>query len=236
MAHRRLHTLLHVILFGVCFGLVVLPAAARSQETAEPRAGLMWHHSGLPAVFPLQLRTPPGSDYYVRLFEPETDRAVLAAFMKGGSFFRVLVPPGRYDLRFAWGETWIDERELFGAGNRTRLFALDQPLRFAIRDFATKAGHLVDITFSDDAQEVQVAVTAQFICQGARIASFPRLQPPFEDGDPYRFRIPDDDQLRRFPSRYSQERLLDSGEEATFPTRYAPYLSAPEYELRGVPC
>ncbi len=115
--------------------------------TAEaPRPGLMWNRSGLPAVFPLQVRTPPGLDWYVELRPAEGDgAAVLAAYFTGGSFFRVLVPPGTFTLHFASGPgpRWAGEGGLFGAS--TQRLDLDDPLTFGVRGLGTKAGHSVDL-------------------------------------------------------------------------------------------
>ena len=54
-------------------------------ETERP-AGLMWNRTGLPAVFPLQIKTTPGADYLVILSDAETDFDALAAYARGGDF------------------------------------------------------------------------------------------------------------------------------------------------------
>lgn len=213
-----------------------LPGRASERGAVAPATGLMWNRTGLPAVFPLQVKTPGGQDYFLTLYDSKTGEAALAAYIKGGSFFKVLVPPGTYDLRFASGTTWISEDALFGDADRTQLFGVKEPLKFAIRDFSTKAGHLVNVVVSDSQKIESVTIADQYLCQTQRIVEFPRLQPSFDDVESYRLRIPDDGKLMRMPPRYSQERLLDGGDRPVFSTRYAPYFSLPEYEVRANPC
>ncbi|MGR3747601.1 hypothetical protein [Paracoccus sp. (in: a-proteobacteria)] len=92
---------------------LILPATV-APASDRPRAGLMWNRSGLPATFPLHIRTPPGRDYVVFLVEPDQDQRVMAGYIHGGDLFRILVPPGEYDLRFAHGTEWQDQETLFG--------------------------------------------------------------------------------------------------------------------------
>lgn len=123
--------------------LLALPAAA-----IERPAGLMWNHSGLPLTLPLQVKSDPGADLYLQLSDPATGQAVLAAYVRGGAFFRVLVPPGRWALTFArgrdaQGQDWQGEDGLFGAA--TEVIALPEPLVFQTEGAARKSGHLIDL-------------------------------------------------------------------------------------------
>jgi hypothetical protein len=47
-----------------------VPAAATAGNIDAPWApqtsGLMWNRTGLPAAFPLQIKTPDGQDYFLR--------------------------------------------------------------------------------------------------------------------------------------------------------------------------
>lgn len=134
-----------------CLGLValliaalVLPGAASGSDAAHrPETGLLWLRSDLPAVFPLQVKTAPGRDYHLTLMQHETGQATLAAFITGGDFVRVLVPPGRFAIRVAHGTDWQDEDALFGPG--TEHVVLEGPFRFGVRGIGRKAGHLIDL-------------------------------------------------------------------------------------------
>lgn len=103
----------------------------------------MWNRSGLPATLPLLIKTNAGADYFLNLRDVERDKVVLAAYVRGGEFFQVLVPPGRFELVFASGEEWQGETRLFGVN--THVFKLDQPLRFRAT-MSQRRGHMIDLT------------------------------------------------------------------------------------------
>ncbi|MBC7163794.1 MAG: hypothetical protein H5U15_02180 [Roseovarius sp.] len=166
-------------LVGALFAalLCALPAVAPAAESAplpKPPVGLMWNRSGLPAVFPLVVKTAPGQDYVLTLIDIETDEAVLAAYIEGGAFFRVLVPPGTFRLRFATGLIWRGEEELFGPGDSTEVFELDPPLTFETRGLGTKAGHIIDLRehapgrLAEGGRIEDFEHKDQFICQWFR--------------------------------------------------------------------
>lgn len=92
--------------------------------------GLLWNRTGLPAVFPLQIRTDPGSDWTVTLHDAVTGAPALSAAFTGGEFFRVLVPPGTF-------------RVVMNAGGE--VFTLERTLTFEVQGIGRKVGHLVDL-------------------------------------------------------------------------------------------
>lgn len=156
----RLHHLglLIVLLLGIA-------ASAGAQDEVPPRPqGLMWNRTGLPAVFPLQVKTVAGRDYLLTLIDAQTAEPALAAYIRGGRFFRVLVPPGTYRARFASGKTWKGEDELFGAG-LTQVFELEEPLVFETRGRGTKAGHLITLPAPEPDQSAHVTIRDQVLCQ-----------------------------------------------------------------------
>lgn len=155
--------------------LSAAPSLAPAEGAAIPpqAAGLMWNRSGLPAVFPLQVKTREGRDYFLTLINNDTGEDALAAYIEGGTFFKVLVPPGVFKLRFATGEVWQGEEALFGSGEKTHTFELETPLTFKVLSLGTKAGHLVDITDIDAGKPLQASVKDQLICQTGR-AEFPK--------------------------------------------------------------
>ncbi|MFW8634066.1 hypothetical protein [Cribrihabitans pelagius] len=157
--------------------LWLVPGPAGGDEPMPK--GLLWQRSGLPAVFPLQIKSPEGDGYYLTLHDPATGTPVLAAFAGGGTFFRVLVPPGRYRLHIAAGQAWQGEDALFGPG--TRRLALAEELEFGVLGAGIKGGHLV--TLRQDAPDgvLRAEVQRQYICQTGRIAVRvgSRTQPDF---------------------------------------------------------
>lgn len=122
--------------------LMAILCCVSAKAFAERPQGLLWHRTGLAATLPLQVKTEPGSDYLLELLLPETGEAVLGAYIRGGAFFRVLVPPGQYTLLFSSGAEWRGEVDAFGP--ETRSFALYPPLAFGAT-FSRMEGHLVDL-------------------------------------------------------------------------------------------
>ncbi len=126
--------------FSILFAFFAMALSA--SENARPQ-GLMWNRSGLPATLPLLIKTNSGTDFFLNLRDVNSDKVVFAAYVRGGEFFQVLVPPGRFELVFASGEDWQGEAKLFGAN--THLFALDQPLQFRAT-MSQRRGHMIDLT------------------------------------------------------------------------------------------
>jgi hypothetical protein len=165
----------------------VAPAVQPSTETdtqANTQAtGLMWNRTGLPAVFPLQVKTSAGQDYFLTLRDVGTGMDALAAFITGGDFFKVLVPPGTYTLRFHIGDVWQGEDDLFGPGADTQILELAEPLTFEIRSLDVKAGHLVNIEDLAQSEATGAQIKNQLICQSARPAGTPRAAWSFLEAD-----------------------------------------------------
>ncbi len=127
---------------------VLLMAQTVPLDDDKPRQGLMWNRTGLPAVFPLHVKTTIGEDYVLLLSDPQTGADVLAAFIVGGRFFRVLVPPGTFRVRFAAGVTWQGADTMFGRAGQTRIIEMPELLTFEVKGLRTKSGHLIDLTNS----------------------------------------------------------------------------------------
>lgn len=180
--------------------LAALPSRADSQH------GLLWNRTGLPAVFPLQVQTAPGEDRSLLLIDDATGEAALAAFIEGGRFFRVLVPPGSYRVRLAAGDVWTEGDAEPGEHG----FELAAPLTFEITGAGRKAGYRIDLRGGTEEAEV----TSQGICQTLRLD-------PDTLGQPWGWLGEDAPE----PGRRA-EKLL-SGEER-FPS--------PEYDVVARPC
>ena len=174
-----------IVILASVLGLFAAVGAAAQDR---PR-GLLWRDSPLPAVFPLQILSAPGEDYYLQLVEIETGEAVLAAYVRGGAQFRVLVPPGTFRLRFAAGRDWQGEERLFGQGS-TRLFELPEPLQFGVRDFRTKGGHRVDLRRLGGGE--MAGVTPFGLCQALFAADTgPAVTPALPEREAVGVRVPD---------------------------------------------
>ncbi|WP_299969224.1 hypothetical protein [uncultured Roseobacter sp.] len=105
----------------------------------------------------------------MKLVDVETNEDALAAYIEAGRFFKVLVPPGTFHLKFASGTRWYGDQKLFGSGQRTAFFKLDKPLTFEVRGIGTKVGHLVDLSVGSVGDTVKVDVQEERICQTLRL-------------------------------------------------------------------
>lgn len=140
----------------VCVLALAAPIAAQ-----QPRHGLLFNRTGLPLTLPLQIKTDPGLDYALILADPQTDEAKLSAFIHGGKFFRLLVPPGTFRLHFAYGERWEGPEALFGPD--TRYHTLPETFTFSVQGLATKQGFLIDLR--DLGEEASLTVRHIGLCQ-----------------------------------------------------------------------
>jgi hypothetical protein len=80
----------------------------------EPIGGLVARYTNLPRTVELSLITPAGSNFFVKLAQPETAKPVLSIFVHGGVPVTVKVPLGSFILKAASGEHWCGETNLFG--------------------------------------------------------------------------------------------------------------------------
>jgi len=99
---------------------------------ALPAGGILakGYHKGLA---PLTIRTRnDGRHYYLKLLNALDDTVMLSAFIKGGTTFMEHVPVGKYNLKYAVGETWYGPRWLFGP--KTVFKKMDQVFEFKIQE------------------------------------------------------------------------------------------------------
>lgn len=146
-----------LMLFAVALSAVSAVAGQRIQH------GLLWRDSPLAAVFPLVVKTPPGRDYFLRVERVGDGRAVLAAGITGGQFFRVLVPNGNYLLDFSYGTDWQGQDRGFAPGADSGHLRIETPLHLGVQGVARKGGHVV--TLPDVGQGGGAGIKAQGVCQ-----------------------------------------------------------------------
>lgn len=144
------------MLRALTLALALLPAAVHAGS--RPETGLLAKPSPLPATIPLQVRTVQGHDYAISL--TDTDGApVIQGYQRGGSFFRLLVPPGRHDVTITAGraEDW-QAGQGFADGMKITL-----PLDFAIRG-ERRQGHQIAVKVENGSLSV-TNLRDQTICQ-----------------------------------------------------------------------
>ena len=188
--------------------LAVVVSCVAASATERPQTGLLWRKTDLPSVFPLQIRTLAGLDYHVHLSNAENGAETLAAYLRGGEFFRVLVPPGRYNLRVAYGIDWGGEAHLFGDGPETGTLNLPDPMVFRVTGLSRKSGHQVDLRGGVPDAPKLAGVSEQALCQSLVLdlesLRWLRPEPPeqlgeADDPDPHLFDI---DKQRYSAPRY----------------------------------
>ena len=80
------------------------------------------------SMAPFAVRTPKGSNYYVKLVNPASQETILTAYVQGGQYFKTRAPLGTFELRYAAGKTWYGTDRLFGPETTTH--KADTPLHF----------------------------------------------------------------------------------------------------------
>lgn len=70
-------------------------------------------------VAPLEIKTNFGANYFIKLIDAGTQQIKMSAFIEGGKTFKILVPLGSYQLRYAAGEVWMGENHYFGPNGLT---------------------------------------------------------------------------------------------------------------------
>jgi hypothetical protein len=184
---------------------------------------LIRNATGLPLVFPLQIRSVPGTDYHVVLRDAENGTIALEAALEGGRFFRVLAPPGQFNLHLTRRDTTTQAPDV-------SLGTLD----FGVSGLGTKAGYTVDLTrlWIDG----KIDVRPFNICQGLALEQVPRRLAPFDDVEGYAARLPEEGEVVQHPdARFDPERLTLQT-QPTRPTDYAPYLAPTRTGVRNRPC
>lgn len=83
-------------------------------EQPLPNPGrIQWYSAGDP-VAPLEIKSPAGSHYLVKLSGYYSGKDVLSVFVHGGRTVALDVPLGTYSIKYASGERWYGPEHLFG--------------------------------------------------------------------------------------------------------------------------
>jgi hypothetical protein len=70
-------------------------------------------------VAPLEVKTNFGANYFIKLIDVDTKQIKMSAFIEGGKTFKILVPLGSYQLKYATGKVWMGENHYFGPNGLT---------------------------------------------------------------------------------------------------------------------
>jgi hypothetical protein len=112
----------------------------------QPASGLYASYDPSERVAPFTIKTSVGGHYYVKLEDAVTARPVIAFFLRGGETFQHTVPAGSFVLKYATGDVWCGERDLFGSTTSTnqadRVFEFSETYGYTIELIARKGGNL----------------------------------------------------------------------------------------------
>ena len=116
----------------------------KSPPPVVQRPGIMWNRTGRAGRAHFGIKTSVGSDYYIKLVEVKTNRDAVAIYVVGGKDLEVLVPPGSYKMKYAYGKIWRGEQHLFGQGRLTRVEEAVKRLDF-LGSWSGFNGHIVEL-------------------------------------------------------------------------------------------
>jgi hypothetical protein len=97
-------------------------------------------------VAPFEIHTAAGANYFIKLEDSATHLPIQTFFIRGGQTMESNVPLGQFILKYATGDAWCGENDLFG--NQTQFNKADADLWFARQeshDGYTMIGHTVEL-------------------------------------------------------------------------------------------
>jgi hypothetical protein len=95
-------------------GRAALSASISKCAPEHVSSGIYEDRTGRPAVAPFEIITSAGHDYFVKLVDVSTGETSVTIFVRGGAPEEILVPLGRYKMRYVFGKTWCGDRLYFG--------------------------------------------------------------------------------------------------------------------------
>lgn len=121
------------------------PSVACTSYLQPPR-GLYASYDRSARVSPLIIRTRPGGSYFIKLEDAVTAKTIMTFYLRGGENFEQDVPEGTFILKYATGEIWCGEKELFGPSTSTskadRLFEFTETRGYTVELISRRDGNL----------------------------------------------------------------------------------------------
>lgn len=99
-------------------------------EQPLPYTGEVATYTSSEQIAPLEIKASLGSHYLLKLVDSYTDKTVLTVFIRSGTTTKIDVPLGSYKIRYASGETWYGDEQLFGP--RTICSKADKNFKFEV--------------------------------------------------------------------------------------------------------
>lgn len=108
-----------------------------SQSLPLPLTG-SGNNSYIQGVSPLKIKTQKGSHYWVKIVDAYNKNEVASFFIRGGETLDVRLPTGSYYIKYAYGNIWYGEQDLFGKNTR---YAKADKLFY----FSYKEGYIIEL-------------------------------------------------------------------------------------------
>ncbi len=105
-----------VFLLVITFSFSVFSdnSVSSSEELPLPENGKVQIFTKDEQIAPLEIETPEGQYYFIKMVDTKTGKTVLNIFVHGGQDVVLNVPLGTYELKYASGEKWYGYEVLFG--------------------------------------------------------------------------------------------------------------------------
>jgi hypothetical protein len=92
------------------------PAFGEPEPT--PENGTWWDNTSDRRIAPLKISVSSDEHYYIKVVDAYSEVSVLALFVRSGRTAQIEVPTGTYRLKYAVGDTWYGQEQLFGPDTR----------------------------------------------------------------------------------------------------------------------
>lgn len=103
-------------------------------------------------VAPLTIKTRPGGGYFVKLQKASTGRSVMSFYIHGGQTLQEMVPEGSFTLKYAAGNRWCGDDDLFGPDTTIqradRIFDFDESHSYTVELIKQPGGNLKTLTIN----------------------------------------------------------------------------------------
>lgn len=84
--------------------------------------------ANLNGVAPLEIKVSYGSNYWIQIVNIQTDKELASYFIRSGDILNIRLPVGNYKIKYAYGQTWFGEENLFG--KNTNYAEADETMNF----------------------------------------------------------------------------------------------------------
>ena len=120
---------LNALVLSLLFSVVAQSFAVAETEDALPKNGDTHLFTKSQPIAPLQIVTSgEKAHYFVKLFSTAKNETVQTVFVRSGETVTTKVPLGSYGIKYAAGQNWKGDQQLFG--EETQFFEAEKRFNF----------------------------------------------------------------------------------------------------------